>query len=410
MIMVNRIVLTLLIALAYSVSRASSPIAADNARLLPLASCLFPLVSSPIAANNANTAYPLLRLKLVKDAFDSDDIAIGFNAAGTLQYNDQLDSRYFPGIDAAEGLSSISSDNVRLSVNIVPLPKQNPLSIRLDVEAANSGQFTLERTELDSIPQLYDFWLMYKFAKDSLDLRTNTSYTFNINKNDTTSFGSNRFVVVIRQNQALWMHLLSFDAIKAGTGAEISWTTENEENYTGFTVQRSIDDGKTFYTLDTLTSTGKGAYSYDDKNPVDGADLYRLMLTDMNGLVSYSTIVTLNFDGTKTAENKLSIYPNPSNGVINLAIAPQSSNGSASGSAGTQSSGIMQSLAAAPSAAGSSYAIKIINIQGAVIKTATSSSASWQDNVSSLSPGTYIIQVVSNSDKSLVGKSTFVKL
>ena len=57
-----------------------------------------------------------------------------------------------------------------------------------------------------------------------------------------------------------------------------------------------------------------------------------------------------------------------------------------------------------------SYEIKIFNINGAVLKEATSSSASWQTNVSALSPGTYIIEVTNNSDNTLVGKSTFIKL
>lgn len=57
-----------------------------------------------------------------------------------------------------------------------------------------------------------------------------------------------------------------------------------------------------------------------------------------------------------------------------------------------------------------SYNIKIINITGAIIMSATTSSPTWQDNVSNLTPGTYIIQVFNNTDKSLAGKNTFVKM
>jgi len=62
------------------------------------------------------------------------------------------------------------------------------------------------------------------------------------------------------------------------------------------------------------------------------------------------------------------------------------------------------------SATVASYSIKIVNIKGITVKSANASSASWQDNVSSLAPGTYIVQVTSNSDNKLVGESTFVKL
>jgi hypothetical protein len=51
-----------------------------------------------------------------------------------------------------------------------------------------------------------------------------------------------------------------------------------------------------------------------------------------------------------------------------------------------------------------------MSANGLIVKTANSSQPSWQDNVSNLLPGTYIIQVVNNYDKSLIGKSKFVKL
>lgn len=57
-----------------------------------------------------------------------------------------------------------------------------------------------------------------------------------------------------------------------------------------------------------------------------------------------------------------------------------------------------------------SYHIEIVNITGSIVKTATTPLKSWQDNVSDLAPGTYIIKVINNYDKSLVGKSTFVKM
>jgi len=389
--MINRLLLTLLIAITWSFARAATP---------------------PVN-KTATSKFPLLRLKMVLDSFNYDDIAIGFDASATTTYNNQIDSRYFPGINAPEGLFSLSSDNVPLSVNILPLPKEAPLMIRLDVEAKNSGNFDMQRTELDSISKVYDIWLVDKFAKDSVNLRTATGYLFNINKKDSTSFGSNRFVVVIRQNRAMAVHLLDFTAINFNTGAKLSWTTGNEQDNTSFTVERSIDDGNTFMALDSITSDGSGVYSYIDKTPIDGTDKYRLKITDMNGAISYSGIVALSIGSTNTTQaetNNISIYPNPSNGLINLSINPNGSNTVSSASQTTQTNGLVHSFAAIPATFAASYDIKIININGSVIKTASSVSASWHDNVSSLSPGTYIIQVVNNADKTLVGKSTFIKL
>jgi hypothetical protein len=387
--MANRILFVLLIALAFSTAA--------------------PALSA--ARANGNPSIPLLRLELVLDGLNSDDIAIGFLSTATTQYNNQIDSRYLPGIDAPEGLSSLSSDNVALSVNVVPLPSAAPLIIRLDIEAQNSGPFTLQRTGLDSIPQVYDIWLMDHYAKDSLNLRNNTSYAFNINKNDTLSFGHNRFTVVIRQNPALLPHLLSFTAKKGTVGNELSWTTENEQSNTAFYAERSIDGGTTFLVLDSLSSDGSGSYSFIDKSPISGSDLYRLKMQDMNGNVIYSNVASVDDAGVAASggrSNSVNIYPNPSNGVINLSI--NTVGAKTSQGAVLKTSAIGQSFAARAPANTSGYAIRIMNIKGAIVKSATSTSANWQDNLSSLPPGTYIVQVTDAGNNTVVGKSTFVKM
>jgi hypothetical protein len=358
--------------------------------LIILLACLSARNASATNNGNSNTTIPLLRLKLVLDDFNTDDIAIGFLSTATTRYNYNLDSGYLPGINALLGLSSLSSDNVPLSVNIVPLPGQAPLAIRLDVEAANSGAYTLQQTELDSIPAVYDIWLKDNYSKDSINLRETTNYAFNITKSDTNSFGAGRFQVVIRQSPLLSFHLLNFDAVGETGKAKVTWSVENEQNDTHFAVERSIDGGVTFLGIDTLTSAATGYYTYLDKTPVSGSDSYRLKTTDMNGVISYSNIVTLSFNTTETAtKSAINIYPNPSNGVINLAI-----NGG--DSSPTITSGSLETASVR------SYA--------PVIRSATSSSATWQGNVTSLSPGTYVVEVVNNSNSQTVGRSTFIKL
>src|SRR5258707_14362455 len=97
-------------------------------------------------------------------------------------------------------------------------------------------------TEVKTIQQLLQVWLMDRFNNDSLDMRHNKNYTFNMTA-DTNSYGSKRFELVIRQDPALGIHLLSFTAAKTSNGAQVTWKTENEDNYTTFTVQRSSNNG-----------------------------------------------------------------------------------------------------------------------------------------------------------------------
>ena len=347
----------------------------------------------------------LLRLKMIKDAFNSDDIAIAFSDQGTLTYNNQLDSRYMPGIEAPEGFFCFSTDSVPLSVNIIPLPKQAPLKIRLDVEAANSGCFTMQKTKLDSIPAVYDLWLVDKYKKDSLNLRTGTNYFFSINKTDSSSFGSNRFEVVVKQKDAPVFKLLNFAAVKTPVGAQITWNTSAEENNTGFIVQRSVDGGANYFMLTTMMSDSSGHYTFSDKGPVTGVDTYRLKVTDMSGTVSYSTTATLNFTQTTSNFANFTIYPNPSIGVINLTIKPRTEV-SAPGAVDNA----QQNNASVKALNVNSYTIKIMNLTGSVLTTSSSASSSWQGSVSTLTPGTYVVRVLNNFDNSLVGSSTFVKL
>jgi trimeric autotransporter adhesin len=357
--------------------------------------------------NASGNLYPLLRLKVWIDQYNYDDIAIGFDSAATTVYNNQIDSRYLPGIDAPEGLSCFSADGVPLSVFMVPLPKQNPLVIKLDVEAQSNGPMTFLRTELDTIPKIYDLWLIDKFKKDSVNLRTDTSYAFTVDKSDTTTFGSNRFSVVIRQSPVKAMRLLDFNATKGTTGAQVTWTTRNEENYTHFNVERSSDGGTTFKVLDSIASTGAGNYSYADKTPPAASDEYRLKITDLNGGVTYSNAVTLIYSTTtNTIVGDISIYPNPTNNFITLAIN-QNDSGAPTNSTPFKSTALT-SLAATTST--TVYNIKIVNTAGMVIRSASSATATWKDSVAKLSPGTYIVTVVNNSTSKLVGRSTFVKL
>jgi hypothetical protein len=357
----------------------------------------------------ANAVAQYMRLVLRKDSVNNDDLLIFFNSTASTKYSPYEDAKYFPGINAPESLASISSDSIKLAINRLPFPnKKAPLIIPLSVTAKENGQYTFERTDLKSVPQLYDLWLMDNYKKDSLDLRNNSIYAFNIDLADTNSYGENRFEVIIRQNPALAIHLLNFTATKATNGAQIVWKTENEQNYTNFTVERSSDGGVTFNVLGGFVSSALGSYSFLDTNPPVAANEYRLKIEDLNGTISYSNIVTLIYGNSDIANSSnISVYPNPASSILNLAINQNSSNQSPGLSA-------LQKLSLTPginpSAAGPSFGIKIISTTGSVIKSATSSQSTWQDNISSLMPGTYIIQVVNNSDNSVVGKSTFVKL
>jgi len=368
---------------------------------------LFMASKPTIAALNNAAGDPYLRLQLALDSINTDDIYIGFNASAKNEYVLNEDAVYKPG-GGKVSLSSFSADGMSLAINKLPLPKLNATVIPLKVNAYNYGTYQLNMIAVSGLPAIYEVWLMDRHAKDSLDMRHNSSYTFDMTA-DTNSYGAGRFQLVIRQDPALMIHLLSFAGTKTANGAQLNWKTENEENYTNFTVERSSDGGLTFNVLGGFPSSGANTYGFTDKIPPAAADMYRLKIEDLNGTITYSNIVTLMYANTiNTIGSNISVYPNPAGSLINLAI---------------NSTGLTSSLSDLPApktvnegpgtnqtSGTQSYTIKIINITGSVIKTATSSSNSWQANISDVSPGFYIIQVNNNSNDSIVGRSAFVKL
>jgi trimeric autotransporter adhesin len=334
----------------------------------------------------ANNQY--LRLQLAKDIINTDDMLVSFNSSASTAYNPDIDAIYKPGYGAVS-LASLTSDHVHTAIKVEPLPKTTEY-MGLAVNTATDGTYTLNMKTIVGIPQLFDIWLIDAYKKDSLDMRHNKTYTFDVLKSDTNTFGTGRFTLVIRQNAAFAYRLLDFTASKVSASTpqvEVVWSTENEQNYTDFTLERSINNGKTFNVLDGKQSSAQGTYSFLDKNPINGQNLYRLKQEDINGKITYSGVIPVGFAtmSINRVKSNINVYPNPAVSTINLAIAE-----------GINTSAI--------------YNIQITNSSGMVIKQATSGQPNWQTSINDLQPGTYLVKVLNNKDKSLVGNTKFIKL
>ena len=138
-----------------------------------------------------------LRIQLAEDAFNTDNILIDFNPGSSTAYVRNEDAPTLQGFGAVS-LSSLSSDNVALAINVMPLTSKG-VTVPLVVGAKASGLYKLNLSTVNNIPASFDIWLMDKYKKDSLDFRDNPTYAFNLTKTDTNSYGSHRFTVVVRQ-------------------------------------------------------------------------------------------------------------------------------------------------------------------------------------------------------------------
>lgn len=338
---------------------------------------------APIVTNNQ-----YMRFQMSKDSANYDETLLRFNNQATLNFNPTLDAPYVAGFGTVN-LATRTNDHINLSINTAPLPKQQPETILMAMNAKSDGAYTISLKDIQGIPQLFDIWLMDNYKKDSLNMRNNKTYNFNILKSDSGSFGPKRFALVIRQNPAYAYKLLSFAAAKIpnATQVQVTWNASNEQNYTNFTIERSTDGGKTYNVIGSVASSDQGTYSLVDKTPITGKNMYRLKSEDYNNTITYSDIVPVQISNTNNIAIKgnLSIFPNPANSLINLNIIDNNTTAV-------------------------TYNIQITNSTGFVIKQATSAQTSWQSNVSDLLPGTYILKVFNTKDNKLIGDTKFVKL
>lgn len=109
------------------------------------------------------------------------------------------------------------------------------------------------------------------------------------------------------QPSTLPVSLLSFSAKKNDKSVELMWVTEAESNISHYELQRS-SDGRSFSIFQTIQSTNsisKMNYSYRDNNPINGVAYYRLKIAEVDGSISYSKIVTVQF----ATGNSITVYP-----------------------------------------------------------------------------------------------------
>lgn len=337
------------------------------------------------ADQTANSQY--LRLQLAKDSVNTDDILLRFNSTATAAFNPLIDAPYKTGYGVVS-LASLSSDSVALAISMRPLPVTSE-KIPLQVNVNTDGIYSLNMENVTGIPQLYDIWLMDAYKKDSVDMRSNASYSFDVIKSDPGSFGSKRFTLVLRQNPAFAYHLVNFAVAKVPDvlQTKLSWVTENEQNYTNFTVERSTDGGKTFDVLGGLQGSGAGTYGFIDENPVEGVNRYRLKQEDINNNITYSTVIPIEFSPQAAGlpKSNLNVYPNPTVNMLNLNINP------------------------AIHANASNFNIRVTNSLGIIVKQLTITQTNWQWNVSGLVPGTYFIRVFDSHNNAVIGDVKFIK-
>lgn len=102
--------------------------------------------------------------------------------------------------------------------------------------------------------------------------------------------------------------------LSGSNAVQLSWSVSQNFNADHFTVQRS-GDNQNWTTIGSVAAKGYGApdpdYTFIDPSPLSGTNIYRLLIVDIDGGVTYSKAVPIQFSATPDA---ISIYPNPVTG------------------------------------------------------------------------------------------------
>lgn len=115
--------------------------------------------------------------------------------------------------------------------------------------------------------------------------------------------------------EALPLKFTEFTGSIVGNAHKLNWKTQNAIDVSHFTIQLSRSNSGQFSNIGTVealqTSTAKYDFNYLPKQ--SGMHLYRLQVTDKDGKVYYSPLVTLQ---AIPANQTFGIYPNPAKGGV----------------------------------------------------------------------------------------------
>jgi hypothetical protein len=150
---------------------------------------------------------------------------------------------------------------------------------------------------------------------------------------------------------------------KNGNAVQVNWSVANEINVKEYVVEKSTD-GVRFNSIGSVVAKNANAYSFTDNSLANGTTYYRIKAVDNDGKTKYSSIVSVS---SNAITNSLSVYPNPANSLVNIAVAENNSS------------------------------ISIINSLGKTVKQINVVNAGNNVvDVASFAKGTYIVLVASN--------------
>jgi uncharacterized delta-60 repeat protein len=171
--------------------------------------------------------------------------------------------------------------------------------------------------------------------------------------------------------------LASFIATKKQNSILLNWQTASETNNSYFAIERSNNSNTNFKEIARVNSKGNSSqtqqYGFEDITPLKGANYYRLKQIDKNGKVTTSKIVLVDFINGVV----IKLYPNPVKTNLNI-----------------------------EGLTGSTTTLSIIDVNGKVLSTTSTTNTTYNWNITALPAGNYYLRI--EADKKITSMK-FVK-
>lgn len=116
--------------------------------------------------------------------------------------------------------------------------------------------------------------------------------------------------------------LIDFDANKLGKNQSlVTWSTSSEMNSSHFDVETSVD-GEVWMKIGEVKAQEVSYhitnYQFIHTNPIIGYNYYRINMVDKDGSEEFSNIKFVLFNKPNSSFSGVSVYPNPTNGLLNI--------------------------------------------------------------------------------------------
>jgi|GEM_PF-1369115 len=114
---------------------------------------------------------------------------------------------------------------------------------------------------------------------------------------------------------ALGVHLISLKAATTNCSATVNWESGIEENFSYYELQYGPSSNSFTHILKVESKGSNSKYAVD-LSDLKGLIYYRLKMVDKDGKTAYSAILSTQL--TCLASDAVSVYPNPTTGIIKI--------------------------------------------------------------------------------------------